>query len=111
MSPYLDVVNTENHLNIRVLKTFKLEIKGPRHFGQIHRSFTLPYKHKVEYDRTASATETADPVPLGRDIAVAITPVANNLLEVDAQGNIVGANTLQPCGVAQVSSEWFYKDP
>ena len=132
-------INTHNQLKIKVLKTRVLRIPtggGGVPSGQHLVEMTIPYKKKVQFPRVghqASITsQAASAIPLGRDIAVVVTPVVNNLATptnlvesvgttstwdaaaktaLKAAAGALGVNDMaNAAGLCYIASEFYFKD-
>lgn len=101
-------VDTHNQLRIRVLKqrTVTCQSGGdtaPR--GQLAVDMSIPYAKKVNYERDGTSA-----VPMTRDIAVLVTPIAADLPRPAALGAEYAHND-KSAGYCYISSEFFFKDP
>lgn len=108
-------LNTNNPLRIRVLKTKVVTTvpqtsSGPTR-GQILVDMSIPYAKKVNYDRSDNTNAS----PLGRDVALIITPVCTDLplpaVTGHAQTGVLNANNpLNRAGFCHITSEFYFKD-
>lgn len=115
-------VNYHNQLQLRVLAQRVIKVDSDSKRGQLIVEMKVPYKKKVEYDRSVlSASLSA--VPLKRDVAVVITPETTDLrvpeialtssqyadqTYVNAYANDL--NQQKRAGLCHITSEFFFKD-
>ena len=104
-SPLLFEVNHDSHLKPHLLRTFRVNSYGK--YGQFSRTFTVPYRKVLQYDYN-------EPMTVGRNIAVAITPVSAPLQQIDMHDGTTHADDRRAAttfaGYVQMASQFTYRD-